>query len=334
MSQKITEHKTVVFAPLNWGLGHASRLVPLIRKYKKNNWKIILASDGVALRLLKSEFPDMEALDIKSKTLKYSKQNNLGAHLFNLIQPFLKNIKEDQVFVENLVKKEQIDLIISDNRYGFRHPSVKSVVITHQLQLATPRWLSWGRFVIQNKINKWLNTFDECWIVDDDKHSFAGGLSQEEYLKIPFQFMGLQSRFVKDEQEQDIDFLIVLSGLEPQRTILEEMLIKVFENTKNKVVLVGGKFDEVKDYSGLKYISFADTQELNNLLNRTKCVIARSGYSTIMDIIKLNKKAILIPTPGQTEQEYLAKFHTNKLNFFISNNEIDSIKLAIKVCEN
>ena len=317
MALKQENTKTVVFAPLNWGLGHASRCIPLIRKYKDENWTVIIASDGLALKLLKSEFPNQKIYSVPTKQLKYSKYNNLIAHLIKLLPAFLKNIKTDKEFVTQLIKKEKIDLIISDNRYGFFTSKIKTVLITHQLQLAIPSYLEWGRALVQNKLNSWINKFDECWIMDDENHSLSGELSNPKDLKIPYQFLGLQSRFTKQNATEDIDFLIVLSGLEPQRTMLEENLVAFFENSTYKVKLIGGNFNTKKINSSIAYLPFVNSEDLQMLFNRSKCIIARTGYSTIMDLIKLNKKAILIPTPGQTEQEYLSVFHQKTLNFTI-----------------
>ncbi len=267
--------KTVVFAPLNWGLGHASRIIPLIQKYQKEGWKILIASDGVALKFLQVEFPQIRSLDIKSEELQYSNSKNasLLSHLRKIIPAFLRNIKTDKLFVRQLTKKEKIDLIISDNRYGFFHPEVKSVILTHQLQLAIPNALKFGRFFVQKKLNQWLNTFDECWIVDNPEHQFAGKLSLNNQLRIPSKFIGLQSRFNPKQIMEDIDFLVILSGLEPQRSILENLIIEVLKDTKGTIVIVGGHFGTVSKKIKIEYLSFANTKELETLLNRAKCVI-------------------------------------------------------------
>jgi len=323
-----TEIRTVIFAPLNWGLGHVSRSIPLINKYKKDAWRILLASDGDSAKLLQKEFPDIKVLEIPSELLKYSQTKSLIAHLQVLLPAFLRNIKRDQLFVNKLLNKEQVDLIVSDNRYGFYSSKVESVILTHQLQLPLPKYLRWTKKIVQNKLSKWISNFNECWIVDDEKHSLAGDLSNEENLRIPFKFLGLQSRFVKEDKRKEIDFLVVLSGLEPYRTVLEKKIIELFTNENIKVTIVGGQFKNETINSKIKYLAFADGKLLNELMNKSKVVIARSGYSTIMDLIKLDKKAILIPTPGQEEQLYLASYHNRNNNFFIVNcNDLDISKL-------
>lgn len=332
MQQDTNYKKTIVFAPLNWGLGHASRIVPLINKYKTEGWKIILASDGNALQFLKNEFPNERILKIPSKPLKYSKSTLLLAHLQKLLPTFLRNIKTDSIFIKNLSQKESIDLIISDNRYGFKHPTIKSILITHQTQLAFPPIMKWSKKPVQNKLNHWINSFDECWIMDDNKHNLAGELSHTSNIKIPYKYIGLQSRLEPKKHNLNIDFLVILSGLEPHRSILEKKIIQLFKDSKKHVVIIGGQFQNKSTPSDIEYLSFANTNELNRLINQSNCIISRSGFSTIMDLIKLNKKAILIPTPGQTEQEYLAKFHASNSNFHIAENTISSISEKIRNC--
>ncbi len=323
------QQKTVVFAPLNWGLGHASRIVPLIKQYQKGGWKIILASNGSAHQFLKIEFPELELIKINSKPLIYSKYPFLLFHLFHLLFPFLRNINKDQHFINELFNQRNIDLIISDNRYGFFHPQIKSIIISHQLQLAIPKFLKWSQSIIQKRINSWISQFDECWIMDSENHILAGQLSKPKNLNIPIKYLGLQSRLIPEPLKQDIDFLLILSGLEPQRSILENLIIKIFQNTNKKLIIVGGQFEKNIVLKKIEYLNFASTQELNQLLNRTKWVVARSGYSTIMDLIKLNKNAILIPTPGQPEQEYLAQLHSNNPNFRITKDNFGSIQNCI-----
>lgn len=331
MEEKENDKKTVVFAPLNWGLGHASRLVPLIRKYEQEHWKIILVSEGSALKFLKSEFPQHRIIDTQLPELQYSQKNNIGAHLFQLLPTFLNNKNKDSKIINQLVCHEPIHLIISDNRYGFRHSRVKSILLTHQLQLAVPLALKGLSFFAQKKLNQWINAFDECWIVDYENHDLAGKLSTSQRLTIPFQFLGLQSRLIKEDVPLEIDFLVVLSGLEPQRSILEQMLIKIFENSDDRLVFVGGHFNPSIENNKIHYLPFAETSTLNKLMNQSKVIIARSGFSTIMDLLRLNKKAVLIPTPGQTEQIYLAHFHSKNPQFSIAENDIGSIQRKIEM---
>ncbi len=332
MKAEELDKKTLVLAPLNWGLGHVSRIVPLIDKYKREGWNIILASDGIALKFLQEEYPNERIVDIKSVPLRYSKHASLLAHLLIILPKFIKNFRADKFFIKQLVDQEKIDLIISDNRYGFRDKRVKSVFIAHQLQLEFPLVFKRLKRTVQSKISKWINWFDECWIIDDEQHRLAGRLSSVLDLKISYRYLGLQSRLTYEEVNQDIDFLIVLSGLEPQRSILENIIIEVFKDYLGQVIIIGGNFEKKESIGQIQYISFAGTKELNNLMNRSKCVISRSGFSSIMDLLKLKKKAILIPTPKQTEQEYLAKIHSENSSFRIAENNILSLQSIISNC--
>ena len=327
-----THKKKVLFAPLNWGLGHASRIIPLINKYENEGWEIILASDGMALRFLQETFPEKKCIDTQSKPLFYSKHALLIAHLWHILPAFFKNIHKDSDFVNRIVKEENIDLIVSDNRYGFRSSKVKSIIISHQLHLAFPTIFKWSQKIVQNRINRWLNQFDECWVIDNKQHQLAGELSNTSYLKIPYQFIGLQSHLEIKEMQKDIDFLIVLSGLEPQRSILETLILESFKDYSGEVIIVGGNNKNKVLSNHIRYIPLANSTNLNTLINRAKCVVSRSGFSSIMDLIKLNKKAILIPTPKQPEQEYLAQLHSENPLFTIAENNISSLKSKIYNC--
>ncbi len=321
------EHKTVLFAPLNWGLGHATRIVPLIQKYIHAGWDVIWVAEGVAYHFLEQEFPSLKHYQSDSLELKYSSKASLFGHLFKLLPRFLKNIRKDQKWLQEFAKKHKIDLIISDNRYGFYHSDIKSVILTHQVQLPLNGWLKTIGFIAQKQVYKWLNRFDECWIVDDAQQTYAGKLSSPKGLKIPYQYTGLLSRMKKEDIEKDIDILIILSGLEPQRSILEYQLLDLLSKSTQNIVFIGGnpQMSEA-DKNTVQYFRFADTSTLNKLINRSRLVICRSGYSSVMDLIKLNQKAILIPTPGQYEQIYLADLHSQS-PLFTSVRLVDELDL-------
>jgi len=325
--------KTVLFAPLNWGLGHTTRLIPIIKQYQKENWNIILASDGLAYSFLQKEFPQIKILNIGNPELKYSKQTFVFSHLKQLIIPFFRGIKNEHKVLQNILLKEKIDLIISDNRYGFWNKNVKSILLTHQLNLPIPFLKIFVKKIIGRKMIKWINNFDECWVIDNENHSLAGELSYPLLCKTPIKYIGLQSRFQKTkiEPKKNIDYLIILSGLEPHRQFLENKLINILKNCDKRIVMIGGHFTN-KKYKTIRYIPIADTLELQDLLQKSKIVIARSGYSTIMDLIKMEKKAILIPTPGQLEQEYLAQLHKDRFDIILQKDIERILTIQLKNC--
>ena len=311
--------KKVIVAPLNWGLGHASRCFPLIKALQKEQLTPIIASDGEALEFLCKEFPRLENIELPSYKISYGK--HLKWSLIKKIPTAIKTIRKEQRIINQYLKKNKdVVGIISDNRFGVRSSELSSVYITHQINVKSGLLTSITSFLHQMIIKK----FDECWIPDQKGSQFSGELSRSK-RNLNQKYIGILSRFQKKVTEKTLDVLIVLSGPEPNRTQLEKKLIKKFRNSSLNICLVQGKIEKretVVEHGNFQTINFALTERLEYLLNISKYVICRSGYSSIMDLIALGKKAILIPTEGQSEQEYLAQ-HLDKQGYFSSIPEDD-----------
>lgn len=298
----------VLVSPLNWGLGHASRCVPVIRHFLKQGSKVSIASDGDALQLLKDEFPELDVLELNSSNVTYS-TFGFFFYLKLILQGFglQKRALKDEKLVEAFVKKHKVDLIVADHRFGTFSENVKSVIICHQLQFKA------GLFSYSSShFNaKSLNRFSEVWVPDTDSSpNLSGVLSQYHKVKVPVKTIGILSRFSKLEHEEYMDYLAVISGPEPLRTHFEKKLIQVFSNLKSKTcVIVRGVYEqeELKDLPHLRFYNHLNSEELNSLVCRTKVVICRSGYSSVMDMACLGKKVFFVPTPHQGEQEYLSE---------------------------
>lgn len=312
---KTLEQKSILITPLNWGIGHASRCIPIINALLKNNFTPILASDGSALQFLKKEFPDLTYYELPSYNIQYAK-NGLFLKLKLLFQipKILKTIKEEQRVVQQIIEKENIKGLISDNRFGVRSANIPSVYITHQVQVLSGITTYFTSKFHQNIINK----FDECWIPDSAVHpKLAGKLAVAKKLTVKVRYLGVLSRFYFEEKSLSPiknDLLILLSGPEPQRSLLEDKLIDAFKNSTKKIVFVRGIITEKEKKVNTKSITFKNyllQDELKKTIRESKIVIARAGYSTIMDLAVLQKKVFFIPTPGQSEQEYLAKHLQN-----------------------
>ncbi len=298
--------KKILIAPLNWGLGHATRCIPIIKALTEANFKPILASDGDALTLLQKEFPRLISYQLPSYHIEYSKKKNLKYKLLWSSPKIIKAIKKEKKAVEEIIDKENLSGIISDNRFGVRSAKIPSVYITHQLNV-----LSGSTTLISSKIHQQIiSKFDECWIPDiKGGLNLSGELSNVNKKQLKIKFIGILSRFKKQLITKKIEVLIVLSGPEPQRSILEKKLLVQLKETNKKVVLVRGIMTNKKLPSIIKNLTIVNymlTEQLEQAINESEVVLARSGYSTIMDLEKLEKKAFFIPTPGQFEQEYLA----------------------------
>jgi len=320
---------TVLFGILNWGLGHATRTIPLINAFIENDFEVIIASDGDALLFLKEEFPELGFFNLPGYNVKYPYKSiffNILKYLPNILYAIIRENKE----VKKISKIVGPSLIISDNRYGFKSKNIKSIIITHQINLQlVNKILSKAGSALNRKL---ISSFDELWIPDLKNNLLAGELS-----KVPFgikhQYLGPLSRFKFFDSDKKYEIAVVLSGPEPQRSILEEIILEQFAKVKMKSIIILGKINEKKEWylnDNVKIKNYALSYELNEILNQSELIISRSGYSTIMDLAVLQKKAVLIPTPGQSEQEYLATFFKNKNIFYSVQQDNFDLGIAIK----
>lgn len=299
--------KRILVAPLNWGLGHAARCIPIINALLDNNFEPILASDGAALELLKKEFPKLEFIELPSYNITYAKKGkNFKLKLIMDSPKWIKAIKAEKFFIKNLIKTEPIDGIISDNRLGVYNKKVPSVFISHQLNVLSGS-TSWFSSKMHQKI---IKKFDECWVPDvEGKQNLSGKLGHLKSSKLNIKYIGSLSRFEKMNCELIFDLMVLLSGPEPQRTLLENKLFDELKRFDGKVLFVNGVIEEQQTklkQGNIIIYNFMKSDELERAINQSKYILSRSGYTTIMDLAKLEKKALFIPTPGQYEQEYLA----------------------------
>lgn len=297
-------------APLHWGLGHATRCVPIIQSLIAHDFTPILASDGEALQYLKHEFSNLETLELPAYHIRYGKPL-----LWNLIRQspkILRAVQQERKLIEEYVSNnKEVVGIISDNRFGVRSTQVPSVYVTHQLNVLSGIFTS----ITSNLHQRIIQKFDECWIPDDEYATFSGKLSKTNTTKITKRYLGVLSRFEEKKVSQNIDVLILLSGPEPNRTFLEEKMRREWQDYEGSVILVQGKVAAVQkciQHGTLTIYNYMLSEELELILNSAKTVVCRSGYSSIMDLAVLQKKAVFIPTKGQTEQEYLAKYFQDK----------------------
>ena len=320
--------KRIVVAPLCWGLGHASRCVPIINQLLNQGNAVAIASDGEALTLLQKEFPDLVSFELPRYDINYKYQSMI-INMAVQGPKIIRAIKTEKTTAEQIASSWKADILISDNRLGFRSNKTKNVYLTHQLNIPHPNTIISS---IANRLHlHFINKYDECWIPDyEDERSIAGKMTQAK-LKIKKHFIGVQSRLVKKDVDKDIDLVIILSGPEPQRTYLEEQLLeKTVTYFDKKIVLIRGteKAEIHSHDNNLTVYRLLASSELNEIINRSKQVICRAGYSSIMDLIALEKGAILIPTPGQYEQEYLGKELDGKYGFrCIEQGELGGLKI-------
>ncbi len=320
--------RRILISPLDWGLGHASRIIPLIDKYLELGDNVIIAGSGMSLNLLQKQFPHLQSIEIPSFTMRYSAgKSQVWAVAKAFPSLIYYSIKEHKA-LKRIVNDENIDFIISDNRFGLYHKSVPSAYITHQLLIKLPKGWSWlepfAAFVHRCIINK----FTECWVPDFEscQNSLAGELSHPTKLPKNVKYIGVLSRFNLSERSVGTlgscvrnQILAILSGAEPQRTMLEEeLLISLQEDQHENIILVQGKVEaeqKVSKVGKVTVYNYMNTEQLQEHILKADEIICRSGYSSIMDLYALGKlkNATLFPTPGQSEQEYLAEYISNHI---------------------
>jgi UDP-N-acetylglucosamine transferase subunit ALG13 len=292
---------------------------------------VIIATSGDQKALLKGEFPSLSFIELPGYNVKYGKNRALTLlKIITSIPKILIRINRENNWLKQFLVREKVDAVISDNRYGLHSPEVFSILMTHQLHIKTSSGKMADRLL--QRINyRSINRFSLCWVPDGNKeNALAGDLSHPGKMPaIPVRYIGLLSRFEPcgNEGRAEIGLLILLSGPEPQRTILENKVLEQLAAYPGNAILVrglpgggtigaagsvGAADGELRGRGGtgrlpdrIKIYDHLPSAELNRIICGAGLVISRPGYSSIMDLLKLNKRCVFIPTPGQTEQEYL-----------------------------
>ena len=319
--------KKIIIAPLNWGLGHATRCVPIIKELQKSNFTPVIASDGTALQFLIKEFPSLEFFELPSYKISYGR--NLKWSLIRKIPTIVRAVHKERLLIQEYIHQNpNVVGIISDNRFGCYYTKIPSVYITHQLNVLSGFLTPVTSFFHRRVIRK----YNECWIPDEENSVYSGKLSRSS-KNLNQKYIGVLSRFKKQELPQDIDVLILLSGPEPNRTQLEIKLTSIFKTSSKKVYLIQGvveKIQKTTKENQLTIVNFMLTKQLEHTLNLSKMVICRAGYSSVLDLVSLRKKALLIPTKFQNEQEYLAKYLQQKGYFsFVKERKVNKNTLDV-----
>jgi uncharacterized protein (TIGR00661 family) len=322
-------HKKVLIAPLDWGLGHTTRCISLIKCLQQIGCEVIVASYGKQLNLLQQEFPGINTVLLKGYNVYYSKLKRWLPLKILLQSPkILLSIRREHKWLQKIVCDFRVDIVISDNRYGLYTKRIPCIFVTHQLRIkAANKWLG----DIMQKINyRYINRYNECWIPDfAEELNIAGLLSHPLKMPVtPVKYIGILSRFTSVQNlEKKYNYLFIISGPEPQRTIFEKKVLKIIPKLKGTIIIVRGKpgdHDTPHAPGNCIIVNHLTTKEFQEVFSVSEFIISRSGYTSIMEILSLQKKTILIPTPGQTEQEYLAT-HLMQQHWCYSCNQDDDL---------
>jgi UDP-N-acetylglucosamine transferase subunit ALG13 len=338
--EQIHRKPRILVAPLDWGLGHAPRCIPVIKQLIANNAEVIIATEGPHKLLLSREFPEAVLIHLDGYRINYAKTRaGLLGKMFFQIPKILKAIRSENKWLQKVVQDQRIDAVISDNRFGLCHKEIPCIFITHQLLIKSP-FGTWS----EKKLQKWnyknINKFSACWIPDNEgDENLAGSLSHPgKRLSVPLRYIGVLSRFQKKEiKEKKNHLLFILSGPEPQRSIFENKIINEISHYNGTAVIVRGLPGSpslIPSTGMIQFHNHLPAEELNKEIAMAEYIISRSGYTTVMDLVKLKKKSILVPTPGQTEQEYLAGYLMEKGIAVTMNQKLFSLTPALPEAAN
>ena len=372
--------KRILYCVLDWGLGHATRSIPIIQSLLRRDCDIVLASDSLALEFLSSEFPSLNSYELPSYDVEYKSDSLIlnGIYNFNRIR---SAIKAEHALIGHIVKKEKIDATISDNRYGCYAPGIPAIMVTHQLQFRTGNVIQdpIGRMMIK----KLLKPFCQIWIPDDERRALSGVLSMSDDNRV--RCIGWQSTLTSKRTSLDkrtdrrdnegehghidkhdsegkhrhtdrhddesnnrqgdkgfddvgckFSIVAILSGPEPMRTSFALEIRNQFKALVMNCALIrrvkGG--DQMKQDANITVYDFLDRNGINRLMNSAAIVLCRSGYSSLMDLQSIGKKAILVPTPGQPEQNYLGDRMRSNSTYVVQAQKDLNVKSAFHQLEN
>ena len=332
----LSKKKTILVSPLNWGLGHATRMIPVIRSLTDLGHDVVIGAYGSSAILLKKEFGGCIHVQLEGFTPKYSSAYSQSLALMFQSLKFLYHKHKEYKKTKEIVRKYDIDVIVSDNRYGVRHKDIPSVIVTHQLSPALSGIVRIFEKPVSYIFGRWINKFSECWIPDiEEPQDISGKLSKNRFVKINVRYAGVLSRFRECEKEDvyKYDYAAVISGPEPWRSKFEKDLTAVFGNFAGHTVIVRGipeGGNEEHRHKGVTFIDHLNAEALNSLMCKSRHIICRPGYSTLMDLFKTGRRALLVPTPGQPEQEYLAEYMSKEHGFTaVAQKDISAVDVSV-----
>ncbi len=330
---KSKSSKRVLLCPLNWGLGHATRCIPIIDALQSLDYEVIVAGYGKSLNLLKVEYSNLKFIHFKGLEINY--YNGIPAWASVLLQGFkvYKSIREEHEALKLITETVQPDIILSDNRYGVFSENIPSCLITHQLSPKAPFF----QFFVSKQIARLINKFDTVLVPDYDQgNGLSGDLATNKYVTIPTKCLGLLSRFnfSVNKAESNIKLLALVSGPEPEQSDFVKKIYHSFVQLNDRTAIIhnsaftfSNSENKVVEYKNISQ------KEMLQIIATSEIILCKAGYSTLMDLIVLNKKVVLLPTKGQTEQQYLVEY-LNSFNIkcdqiIIDDKEVDVYDLSL-----
>lgn len=320
----------ILVAPLDWGLGHATRCVPIIQRLLARNAMPIIGADAGPLALLRAEFPQLEFVRLPGVEVRYSKTSNQLWSMARQFPAMVRSVQAERAAFDRIRHDVRLDAVISDQRFGVRCAELPSVLITHQVFPFTPL----AQRALRKLNLRHMNRFDRCWIMDEAQPpGLAGELSHGDALTPNARYIGVVSRMSSAKQGVARSYTIaaVISGPEPQRTLLEQRLLDALHALPGDHLLVRGQPQHPRDEQrgNVRMRSHMSGTELANAMHGAELVVSRSGYTTLMDLAAIGRSALIIPTPGQAEQEYLGRLHARTGRFIVQEQEAIDLGSAL-----
>ncbi|MGE0078557.1 MAG: glycosyltransferase [Bacteroidales bacterium] len=333
---ELEEKLNILVCPLGWGLGHASRDIPIIERLINMGHTVSIAGDKFQIDYLQRYFPSINAIHFPSLKARYSRSSSqffpllwvaLRLPFFNIFEHFL---------LIRLIRKNGFNLVISDNRYGLWSRQIKTVIITHQLRVIPPSPFKWTLPVIEFMLKRWLGRFNNVVVPDyNDDRSISGLLSKPNGLE-NLHYIGPLSRF--EDINIDVDFkgfelVVVVSGPEPQRTIFVDIAENLAVKWRLNCLIIEGNPENgviPRVINGVWHVGHLPDLQFALAVKHAKYLVLRGGYSTVMDMLTLGISGLLVPTPGQTEQEYLAKYLSERNIFrFVTQKDLSVVDIEL-----
>ena len=329
----------IIYGVCSWGLGHATRSLPVIRKLTKEDNEVTIISNGRSLELLKKELGEViEYFDIPDYPMLISENSRQFMAKSVVYWPtFISRMESGLQKLKKILENKKYDRIISDARYDMYSRKIPSFFISHQIRIMNPL-----RIKMFERGSEIFNLFffkRFCGVIAPDykEDNLSGDLSHNlrRIDENKLHYVGILSDFNKKKMKKDIDYLISISGPEPQRTMLEEKILPQIDDLKGTIVITLGKTENMDKLSSknIETYSFLTKEKREEFLNRAKLVVSRSGYSTILDLAVIGTKALMTPTPGQIEQEYLGQYHNKKGTFFSINQNNLNLKRDVEIAK-
>lgn len=313
--------KRILYGVYHWGLGHATRSLVLIRALIERGDRVtVLMAPGAGYRLLQSELGDAcEFYPFRDTPAPFSRYPAIFYLRMTAAMPWvLAGYRREHRLTEKLVAERHLDCVVSDSRLGVWSAAVPSYCIFHSIHQRVPFFSRLTERIVERGQRDLLKGFTKVLIPDVvDRGGLSGWLGHDpvfDWGKDRLVYIGPLSSVPRMDVEQDLDVFFSVSGIEPQRGLLERLVLDSLPGLSGRIMVTLGRpgDDARRDIAGATVYGYLDRQRQAEMLNRAKLVMTRSGYTTLMELAGIGRKALFVATPGQSEQEYLARFHRER----------------------